>query len=246
MKKVTVLLAILALALMTAPAMATGLLSNWDFETYASGTYLDSGWHANSYFTAASNNTPTADRHWAQSNSTSHMGTIYQVVDAAIGNPGWIADGIGENFTLSFNYAAPDGTTAKYGVYVWDSAAPMVAFNPSDPTNSYWTAVTDGSTGLVTLANNTSNNIPDAHAYTTGLISIDGKCEELDQPRYFAILLEAESHRPYSTTYAAGFDDVCFTTCCDPAPPVPVPPSALLLGSGLLGLGIVRFRSIFG
>ncbi|MHB9073033.1 MAG: hypothetical protein ACYC6G_05870 [Desulfobaccales bacterium] len=241
MKKSTILLAILALALMTAPAMATGLLSNWNFETYASGTYLDSGWHANGYITAATNNTPTADRHWAQSNSTSHLGTIYQVVDASIGNPGWIADGTGESFTLSFNYTAPDGTTAKYGVYVWDSDTPMVAFDPSNPTNSYWTAVTDGSSGLVTLANNTSNTIPDAHAYTTGLISLDGECLELDQPQYFAILLEVESH--YSSGMKnAGFDDVCFTTCCDPAPPVPVPPSALLLGSGLLGLGILRFR----
>jgi hypothetical protein len=63
----------------------------------------------------------------------------------------------------------------------------------------------------------------------TDWYSTDGTIDG-SQPQYFLIVLEGKD------CIYPGFDNVDLSTVCPPPTGIPVPPSALLLGSGLLGL----------
>jgi hypothetical protein len=232
MKKITILLAILVLALMAAPAWANSVL-NWNFETYSNGTYLDAGWK-NGYDSDYKFTTGTYDsgNHFAQATDECKFDVIYQIVDVSklsngSQNPNWLTGGTSENYTLSFDYSRPDSSVAKFALYYWNStlAVPTSVSNPNNP-DSHWAQVI----GFTTLPKTTDDLLPPIYPYTTSG-TIDGS-----QPQYFLVILEGEAG------CYPGFDNVDLSTVCPPTGIIPVPPSALLLGSGLLGLAGLGWR----
>ena len=235
MKKIRILLAILALALMAAPAWANSVL-NWNFETQNPITlsYLDSGW-INGYSGGHYFSTGTYDtnNHFAQARDECNFDVIYQIVDVSKlsngnSNPDWHPGGTSENYTLSFDYSRPDDSVAKFALYDWNStlAVPTSVSDPTNP-NSHWAQVI----GFTTLAKTTDDLLPPTNLYTTSG-TINGS-----QPQYFLVILEGEAG------CYPGFDNVNLSTVCPPPTGIPVPPTVLLLGSGLVGLvGVRRFR----
>jgi hypothetical protein len=234
MKKATILLAILALAFMTVPAFAlNNIVLNPGFENSSHLQYwLDSVPGHNAFTTSSSG---TDD--FARSSSRTTESQMYQIIDAST-SEGWIAGGSSETVNFSFQYRRPDSAIAEYGLYYSCDPTVPATFNLDAVNTSIWKAIS---------VVNSEPGLPQTSGSDWGTVSVvDYKIDDC-QPQWFVIAFEGQDHRqssyPY-TTYHADFDNVSLTTSCSPV--VPVPPSVLLLGSGLLGLGALRFRNIFG
>ncbi|MHB9073036.1 MAG: hypothetical protein ACYC6G_05885 [Desulfobaccales bacterium] len=224
MKKITILLAILALAFLAVPAFAlNNTVVNGDFQTgtLAGWTQVDNLLHDPFFIANAGTN------YYARSTMLGPLleSSMYQVVDASTSD-GWLAAGTSESFDFKFDYRRPDGTSAEYGIF-YSSAAVAPAFGSLDSPGAGWTLISEVDTepGLAR-----TSLLDPCGPWAT--IEITGTL--VDQPRWFAIAFEGRS---IDGIFQTNFDNVSLTTQC-----VPVPPSMLLLGSGLLGLGILRFR----
>jgi hypothetical protein len=209
MKKITIFMAILALAFMAVPALAlTNIVVNGDFNTGNLTGWTNGGIADHVGFGYG----PAYLYAWTPIVGEAVM---YQICDASTGG-GWIAGGTSETYNFSFQYGKyVSGNTAEYGIW-YSTNATAPAFGGPDNPGAGWTL----------LSENTA--LPVASYWTT--VSLNGTLTGI-QPQWFAVAFEGTTSYPY----AVGFDNVSLTTQCS-ASAVPVPPSALLLGSGLLGL----------
>ena len=221
MKKITILCVALALSFMVVPALAlTNIVENWDFST---GPFTDwkngtiAGHVAFSFGTYPFNNAYTP--------YTTTEAVVYQICDASSGG-GWIPGGTAESYNFSFMYLRPQSTNiAEYGIW-YSTNATAPAFGGPDNPGSGWTLISQSTALAVTGYGN----------YTT--FSASGTLAGI-QPQWFAVAFEGSTDPTY-TSYAS-FTRVDLTTQCVSS--VPMPPSALLMGSGLMGLlGWRRFR----
>ena len=139
-------------------------------------------------------------------------------------NPGWNAAGNAERWWFTFQYGKSGNAGAEYGLFYHNGTSDTApAFGRADNPGSNWVA----------LKNVTS--LPSADDFTTVMVDdiITGQA-----PRWFAVAPEGQT--AYSGLTVLGtseFDDFALYTQV-----VPVPPSALLLGSGLLGLALLGCR----
>lgn len=228
MKKVTMLLAILALTLVAVPAFADSVI-NGNFQT---GDFT--GWTQNT--SSGHTSFLIGDSYYAQSDPTRYSGSfkesaMFQIVDVAklsdgSANPAWNPAGTSEDWSFSFNYTRPDSTTVEYQLYYWTGTGTPTTFSNDSPSSS-WTKLWD-----VTSLSDHSGTVTKSGTITG--------C----QPEYFAIGFEAKSNRTGSaghyTYYNATIDNVVLSTECHPA--VPVPPAVWLMGTGLVGLFGLRRR----
>jgi hypothetical protein len=216
MKKIIILMAAVALAFMAMPALAlTNIVVNGDFNT---GNL--SGWTNGVEGHASFQN--GIYYNYAYTPYTTAEAAMYQICDASTGG-GWITGGTAETYNFSFWYARGESSNiSEYGIwYSTNATAPV--FDGPDGTNSGWTLISQSSLSV-------SGFTP---------FSLSGTLEGI-QPQWFAVAFEGSTSSDY--VYAAVFDNVSLTTECS-GPTVPVPPSALLLSSGLLGLvGWQRLR----
>lgn len=239
MRKATILLAILALALMTAPVLADCLpgceVINGDFQS--DGTSL-TPW-------VRTHSSGTSDFSRQGSSSTNYYAETY-VRDskyAALGQvfyePDWDPLMTHKEFTASVKmdtkseseYGSPGAGTLITSFYYWagsEAGDPMPTFSATNPTG--WTLITSFT------AVSPYDGYPD---FGDDTYSLSGKLD--CQPYWLAVgvVLQGTDNNNYGKFYGA-VDDICFVGNC--VDPVPVPPSALLLGSGLLALGVLRFR----
>jgi hypothetical protein len=223
----------LALALMTGLALANSVV-NGDFQT---GNL--SGW-TNHATASPRTGFLIGDTYYAQSDPTYHSsGThfyeseMYQIVDVAklsngSANPNWNPSGTSESVSFSFNWTRPDSTIAEYQLYYWTGDGAPTTFNNDSPDSS-WVKLLDAAF--------TDSTHSGTFTYSTTIAN--------SQPEYFAVGLEGQSNRTFNygtwqyDYFNATFDNVCLSTECQV---VPLPPSVLLMGSGLLGLGLVGWR----
>lgn len=224
MKKATLLFMVMALALMTVPALAlNNIVLNGDFQNAPNHlqywTQVDNLLH--DPFTVAN----TGANYYARAMSWGPLieSSMYQIVDASTSD-GWLADGTSESFDFKFDYRRPSDlgivAASEYGLF-YSSAAVAPAFGSLDAPGAGWTPIS---------VVNTEPGLPPTSTFKT--VEITGTLP--DQPRWFAIAFEG---RGIDCLIFADFDNVSLTTQC-----VPLPPSALLMCSGLLGLGLVGWR----
>lgn len=232
MKKSTILLAILALALMTAPVLADCLpgceVINGNFETSSPFTWVKSQSSGGDDFDRNGSGNHYADA------------TVNDSQYAALGQvfyePDWIATNTHKEWTASVKMDTKSGTWGGSGSLVTsfyyyagsELGDPAPAFNAYNPIG--WTLITSFT------AVSPYDGYPD---FTDDTYSSSGTLDA--QPYWLAVGVVLQGNCSSSwQSFSGAVDDVCFVGQC--VDPVPVPPSVLLMGSGLLGLGILRFR----
>lgn len=239
MKKVTIAVAILALVLMTTPAWATytdpldpslqNEVINGDFQTGNFNGWVNDAITGHVGFTIA-------DTYYAQSSTTYYTSypygyresVMYQVIDESLSN-GWNASGDHKDWWFTFKYRAGDSTDAEaYAFYYTSNPDTAPSFGGPDNPGAGW----------VSLYTDTSLANTSGSSWAT--VEVNGEIADF-QPRWIAVAFEGTTRYSSGNTYAVRFDDVAFYGECEKEV-VPVPPSLLLLGSGLLGVGVLRFR----
>jgi hypothetical protein len=226
MKKATILFIILALAFMSVPASAVytepvpdGLVNevtNGDFQTGDS-----TGWVNDNFIIGnAAYSNPSFELGFP-------LGTMYQVVDESLYN-GWLVNGDGKKWWLSFDYYATadeyflDGAEANAYVFYFSS-------NPdAQPTFGEPSNAGEGWELLYSIY------LP----YTLNDVTfqVNGAVEGF-KPRWVALAFEGQSAASHGLVYGVKFDNVEFY-----GQAVPAPPAILLLGSGLAGMSLLRWR----
>ena len=234
MRKLTVLLAILALGLFVAmPAWAVNEITNPSFDPGLNDWSVSAN-HASldGYPTISDGTNHVYIAGLAGHASSEVEGSIYQIIDESAFE-GWNAAGTYKTWTASVAYrvfgAAGGEVYAFYNSSLSDTAP--VLPDPDDNAAlaaAGWTALfrTDFEPGSADWATYENSG------------TVEGF-----QPRYVAFVLEGIVAAGDAANNYVEFDNVSFEGQCHAA--VPVPPSALLFGSGLLGLVGFRFRNIF-
>ncbi len=235
MRKLTVLLMVLASALLVAaPALAgyeyplpPGLANEVTNGTFETGNFT--GWINNNFlgtlipghtfFTVVGDNS----NHYAQSVGYVKESSMYQIIDESQFN-GWNANGTSKNWWFQFAYKSTDSAIAEAAAFYYRGvSATAPAFGGIDTPGPGWEP----------LYNNTS--LANEACCTTVYA-----CDTIDdfQPQWIAIGFEGIG----TSSGAAAFDNIAFYGECESTFIIPVPPSVVLLGSGLLSLAIFRFK----
>lgn len=155
----------------------------------------------------------------------SGTGYIYQIVDDqydAAGNvrEGWLDNGIGKHFDFSSHFDTGQNATIELELFYYPDNNAKPNFDPKN-TGDWVTA------GIRSVVLNPGNLFNEADMS----VQIDGF-----QPRWVTAMFTAT---PTGTPNTFNLNSLDLEAYCKP---VPVPASALLLGSGLLGLVGFRFR----
>jgi hypothetical protein len=227
MKKLTILLAIFTISLIAVPALANNIVVNGDFETgpyptaspptqNAPGWSLESG--GRPFF-----DTLSGLGYYATTSSSTILCSIYQVADASTSD-GWINGGTSESYDFKFDYQQTVANLQYGFFYSTDASAPAFG-NLANP-GAGWTLISAVTTRM-----------PQTTGAERRLVEVTGTLEGIN-PQWFLLAFEGTSYP--SPSIRANFDNVSLTT----SSAVPVPPSLLLLGSGLLGMGVLRFRKL--
>jgi hypothetical protein len=225
MRRMILLTLCLVLVLAMAPpasAVLNNIVTNGDFE--ASPDHLVNWSQAaqtggRGAFTSSS----SGSNDFAVSASSSYESEMWQVINAAT-STGWIPGGTAQTYNFSMQYVRQgtffEATAAEYGLWYFDSnpvSAPAFGTNADTP-NAGWHL----------LSGNTDLDHTNSFQTVTASGTIAGF-----QPQWFAVTLEGQT---LWDTDRTEFDNISLTTQCTPSSAVPIPPTALLLGSGLLGL----------
>jgi hypothetical protein len=228
MKKITILLSILALAFMAASAFAyttplpaglTNEVTNGDFQT---GNF--NGW-TNDSVTGYDGFT-IGGGYFAQSSaSTGYQESVmYQIIDESQHNV-WLQNGTGKDWWFTFRVKTSTYNPSEAYVFYYNSnPSVQPAFGGPDNPGDGWVRLYY------------SNALPSTGEFVT--VETNGQILGF-QPQWIAVAFEGLSYTSENgSTYQVKFDDVGFYGQCQ----VPLPPSVLLLGSGLLGLGGYAWR----
>ena len=232
MRKLSVLLMVLALALlMAAPALAgyecplpldlQNEVKNGDFQTAdpvtGSHKYL---WTPVGFPFSWFSDGPN---YYVKTVSSALTAQLYQVIDERLYN-GWDPNGTIKQWWFQFQYLKLDGGNAEVAVFYYNgNPASQPSFGGIDNPGAGWLSLYSATQLDQTPCGWTT-------VYACGTIADF-------QPQWIAIGFEG-----IGGTCGVAFDNFAFYGLCESDFIIPVPPSLVLLGSGLLTLAIFRFR----
>jgi hypothetical protein len=235
MRKLSVLLMVLALAfLITVPALADytcpvpgGLdneVTNGTFDSVKPGN-VPEDWNQKIILGVQTIFDVNPTGQYAQSTGTTVKSKMYQIIDESKFN-GWLDNGNSKNWWFKFDYQSPDDAVAVAAAFYYDgiSTSPPGFGDIDNPGNGWEPLLAE------TTLNETSCGFEP--------ICVNGTIIGF-QPQWIAIAFEGLSSQ--SCDARAAFDNIEFYGQCESFNIIPVPPSVVLLGSGLLSLAIFRF-----
>ena len=168
---------------------------------------------------------------YTQLNSLSQVTASMPANELGSANTDWIPGAASETYTFSYQYyiSTAGGGSGQVRLYEYtgtgtppyDVNSQSYNYVPLGVSSPNWTLLYDSGTLSTTSGTWVTVNVP------MGTITGD--------PEYFGIVLNGNRG-----TGTLGFDSMSLVT--QSAAPVPIPPSLLLLGSGLLGMGLVGVR----
>lgn len=214
MRKLTVLLMVLGLALMATSVQAglTNEVLNGDF---AGGTTAN-------WVNPVPNHGTMSVFPNGGFNYAGTTGAFFdekgmsQITDDKLGG-GWLDNGTAKKVWFSFDAVVNNGFGEAYLFYYGLAGAPTPLGSPDNP-GAGWVELIDGETNGLVLAS--------GHYSAYGVLPV--------QPEWFAVAFEAQVD---PVTGTVGFTNIELKGQC-----VPVPPAVWLFGSGLLGLVGLRRR----